>query len=356
MSIRLIYLLATLIIAAVLSACGTLETEVPGLATEAVAVTEATTCQTLYAGQNIDAGTVCFEVVGEDLVVTYTTTGGWELVETHAWAGDVYADMPQSRNGNPKIGNFPYASGDITGVTSFSFHIPLVTLFGQNYQEADICDNSVFVAAHASVRKDDGNGGYQTETGWGYGDRMVQRGSWATFSTITFECTNGEDPEEKPAGCETAFAFAGSGEGEVAGMTLIEVGVSSAWGWQLGPLGTGAYETPIYAGAGQNDITKGTHVGDLNVDYEGSEVTVTYDMFSGYTMKETHLYVGTVNTDTAAPGQYGNLRDLADVATDAYTITQAIGIDESDERALMSISGDIYLVAHAVVCSEAWPE
>ncbi|MGA1824192.1 MAG: hypothetical protein ACMUIP_05955 [bacterium] len=82
-------------------------------------------CQALLAGQTIDAGLVCVEVVGTDLVVTYDTANGWELVETHLWVGDSLADMPQTKQGNPKIGNFPYNSGDITGATSYNVSISL---------------------------------------------------------------------------------------------------------------------------------------------------------------------------------------------------------------------------------------
>src|SRR5690606_34969211 len=57
-------------------------------------------------------------------------------------------------------------------------------------------------------------------------------------------------------GCETAFAF-----GE---KTFIDLGVTkSRWGWQMGPLNKGTYEAPLFAGAGQNDVTKGTKVGKV---------------------------------------------------------------------------------------------
>jgi hypothetical protein len=75
------------------------------------------TCTTLYAGQTIDAGTVCSSVNGDNLDVTFTTTGGWELEEAHLWVGTKLSDMPQTKKGNPKIGNFPYNSGDISGST-----------------------------------------------------------------------------------------------------------------------------------------------------------------------------------------------------------------------------------------------
>ncbi|UCC84253.1 MAG: hypothetical protein JSW46_04810 [Gemmatimonadota bacterium] len=289
-----------------------------------------TTSFTLYAGQSIDAGEVQATVVGGDLVVTYVTTDGWELTEAHLWVGEHLADMPQARNGNPKIGNFPHNSGDITGMTSFSFSIPLSSLGGEPY----VCDRSFYLAAHAALRKDNGGGGYQTETGWGDGKRIVERGSWATYFAITLTCDN-EPPE--PKDCETAFAF--------GDQTLIDVlaaqGVNTnRWGWQI-TVNTGEnLSTPIYAGAGQNDISKGTYVGDLSYSYDGTLLNVSFDMAAGFTMDETHLYAGNSDTDTAAPGQYGNLNeDLGDATSDSYSLTI---LDDGD--------GKIYIVAHAVVC------
>ena len=82
-------------------------------------------CQDLLAGQTILSGSVCVEVVGDDLVVSFATAEDWEIQETHVWVGSTLSDMPQTRKGNPKIGNFPYASGDITGAAGWSVSIPL---------------------------------------------------------------------------------------------------------------------------------------------------------------------------------------------------------------------------------------
>ncbi|GAJ09027.1 unnamed protein product, partial [marine sediment metagenome] len=115
------------------------------------------------------------------------------------------------------------------------------------------------------------------------------------------------------------------------------------WGWSNGPLAAGSYTFDIYAGAGQCDINKGTLVGTLTVDYDGAEAIVTYNMYAGYTMDETHLYVGTDPLPikknggyTTAPGQYLYGHNLDDATTDSYEVT--------------GLSGDIYVVAHAVVC------
>lgn len=293
-------------------------------------VVKGASCVTLYAGQHIDAGSVCTAVNGDDLVVTYTTTGGWELTGAHLWVGTDLADMPKTPTGNPKIGNFPYNAGDITGATSYAFHVPLSSLNGG----ACVCDQSYFAAAHAALRKPDGLGGYQTETGWGDGEELVSRGSWATYFTVTLGC------EETPPGgdeqCETAFAYGDT--------TFIDLGLTdSRWGWEIGAFGPGSYTTPIYAGAAQNDITKGKLVGTLGYAYDGSDVTVSFTMLPGFTMDETHLYVGATHTSTISPGHLGFSHDLSFATSDSFKVG--------------TFGGEpLYLVAHAVTCSAARPQ
>jgi hypothetical protein len=165
-------------------------------------------CQTLYAGQTIDTGWVCVEIVGDNLVVTYETTEGscWELTEAHLWVGADLADMPQTRKGNPKIGNFPHNSGDITGATTHSFSVPLEVL-GFSCP-AD--DKMYYVAAHAALRCDNGDGSYQTETGWADGSRFVERGAWGTFFNVTLTCDcGGVNPPTDPT-CDSRPAFSTS--------------------------------------------------------------------------------------------------------------------------------------------------
>lgn len=315
-----------------------LNTTTPGFA-QCVATADGSgvQTQTLYAGQTIEAGTVSVEVVGTDLVVTYNTSGGWELVETHLWVGNDLADMPQTRQGNPKIGNFPYNSGDITGSTSYSISVPLAVLgFSCPSDDADY-----YVAAHAALRKPDGAGGYQTETGWADGSRFVERGMWGTFFAITLTCECGpNEPPPEPT-CETAFAV---GATCFLDLDLDNDGIGdfNRWGWTIGPLSAGSYTFDIYAAAGQCDLNKGTLVGTLTVDYDGSQATITYTTIEGFTMDETQLYVGNdilPDNDgyTVAPGQYGNIHDeLNGATTDTFVIT--------------GLSGEIYVVAHAVVC------
>ncbi len=167
----------------------------------------------------------------------------------------------------------------------------------------------------------------------GLGAMGVGYAHWTDTLTIDGTVTTGEWGT-----CETAYAW---GDGYARPFT--EIMEHAPWGWTNGPLGAGSYTFNIYAGAGGGQPADGTLVGWLTIDYDGATAIVTYDMAAGYTMDATHLYVGNAELPvkkngkpTVAPGQYGNTHDLDEATTDSYEIT--------------GLTGDIYVVAHAVVC------
>ncbi len=305
-------------------------------------------CTDLFAGQTIAAGNVCIEILDhgdtEELCITYITTGDWVLIETQAWVGEDLADMPQTRKGNPQIGNFPYHSGDITGQTSYTFCVDL-NQYGTEGGAVDLCGLMLYAATHAVVARDiDGDGIYdEQETAWGDGDRMVARGNWSTYFTIKLECDLGGVGNESG---ETAFAYDCAGDANCF-IDIPDEGINR-WGWTNGAYGPGTYYLDIYAGAGQCDITNGTLVGLLTVVYDGAIATVTYETCGDYKMDEVHLYVGNniLAWDdnpadpgyTVAPGKFPYTDD--DIDTNSYTFT----ID--------GLSGSIYVVAHAVVVGD----
>ncbi len=328
-----------------------------------VEISQNSTCVPFFAGQSIDVGTVCVTIDNEvdtaaecgadstgAMTVTYALTGGWELVETHLAVGDMLSDIPSNKKGNPKIGNFPYASGDITGATTHEVSVPLCTVGLDGAQTS--CDpvNS-YLAAHAAVRHDNGDGTYQTETAWGDGERMVQKGSWAEYFNMELSCT--EAPEEPPpppavTTCETAFALAGDGtETCFIGADFDGDGADDGinrWGWSNGPLAPGSSrEWPVYAAAGQCNLGNGELVGHLSVDYDGTTAQIAFDRVSDFVLEEEQLYVGSEPLPrnnqgeyTVAPGQYPIVIDLDD---DAHTTNSVDGL-----------AGDIYIVYHAVAC------
>jgi len=127
---------------------------------------------TLWAGQHIDAGTVKIWNDANYLYVLYETTDGWELLETHVYAGttDPYGIPP---------GQFPYKHEGLGGVTSDLYEISLsegivvyITRDGQLEYTFDAVSvgDTLYIAAHAAVQKftgyEDTTPVYQTETGW----------------------------------------------------------------------------------------------------------------------------------------------------------------------------------------------
>ena len=294
----------------------------------------------ILAGQTIEAGEVTAKVNGSNLEVTFSTIDGWQLSEAHLWVGRSINDIPQTKTGNPIPGKFPYNSGALGGASTFTFNIPLDST-GLNFScPADPVE--YYLAAHASVQKPNGSGGYQTETGWSEGSPITSKGNWATFSTLSMTCNCAKVGSAK---CETAFAKAPNS----SSVCFLSLGFDR-WGWTNGPYApspSSAYTMEMWAGAGQCDTSKGTKVGTLSVNYDGARATATYQMSPGFWMEETQLYIGStqlpkfkqgkVLSDTVAPGQYPFIHD-------------DLTGDKTKDEYLVNASGNIYVIGHAVAC------
>ncbi len=104
---------------------------------------------------------------------------------------------------------------------------------------------------------------------------------------------------------------------------LNEVFNANRWGWTNRIENEGLTELYLYAGAGGNDLDKGTHVGKVEVNFspadevygpEKNTVDVEYTIFNGsnYVINEAHLWIGedrlpehqSSGKKTAAPGQF----------------------------------------------------
>ena len=126
----------------------------------------------LIAGQNMDSGSVVVTEIGGNLDVTYQTEGDWVIVETHLYVGS-QDDMPANNPGNPRIGQFPYATEHDAGTTTFTY--------SDLWELAP--DECVWVAAHAVVYNTVTG---QEETAWGNGDD-IPGNSWAMWFEV---CNN----------------------------------------------------------------------------------------------------------------------------------------------------------------------
>jgi hypothetical protein len=160
------------------------------LAAPAFAATCGTsTVTTLYAGRTIDAGSVTVSNDGTNLYVEYSTKNGWLLTETHLAIATSLAGIPQTKSGNPKVGNFPsqrtYEPPAGSDVYVFSLDQLAVSL---GLDRFTCGSSSLVIAAHAVVVQLDGSGGVASrETGWGNGPGFPGA-NWSTYFSHTIQC------------------------------------------------------------------------------------------------------------------------------------------------------------------------
>ena len=129
------------------------------------------TVTNFYAGQHILVGTISVTNDATNIYVTFHTTGGWLMQQTHLYIGPL-SGLPVGSNGNPKIGNFPYSSAHQPKITEFTYTIPL----------NKISSDCIIVAAHAEVMQLSANGSYVNgQTAWGAGKQISSGGSWASY-------------------------------------------------------------------------------------------------------------------------------------------------------------------------------
>lgn len=135
----------------------------------------------LIAGQHYSAGSVTIDVVGDNLVVTYTTNGDWTIGTTHLSIGVCEDDwVPTTGSGNPQIGHFEFTEPYFESENEVIYIIPIT----------DIGDNYCF-AAHAEVEGPTGS-----ETAWAEGTEFSGN-SWAMYSEFDITtCTSDHDDDD----------------------------------------------------------------------------------------------------------------------------------------------------------------
>jgi hypothetical protein len=297
-------------------------------------------CTPLIAGQSTNAGDVCItdsDTNGDgnpdQLIVTYSAQNGWMLKEIHFWIGSTLASMPQTNNGSPKLGQFPYKAS-LLNTATYTITIPFSTI---GYSCPDAA--KFYFVAHAVVSK-----AGQTETAYGGGERLLARGNWSMFNTIWITC---DVVTETPTSSETAWARM---DGANLCFSEIEALGANRWGWANGPFAPGTYVMDLYAAAGQCNLSAGTLVGTVTVVYNGSSVSVSavtagvnQETLEPYKLDEVHIYAGNEMLPlgnngevTVAPGQLGyNSGNIAGATSHNATIN--------------NLSGNIYVLLHAVV-------
>ncbi|WP_147297729.1 T9SS type A sorting domain-containing protein, partial [Seonamhaeicola aphaedonensis] len=120
------------------------------------------------------------------------------------------------------------------------------------------------------------------------------------------------------------------------------------WGWTNRIAeNSGTTVLDLWRGAGRCILEKGQYIGEVRITYEGGFVSVVYDMADGVGLDEAHLYIGCESypkspsgSYTVAPGQY---------TFNSYDLTFNLGTYTLEP---MPYEGDIYVIAHAVACTD----
>ncbi|HEX8014087.1 MAG TPA: hypothetical protein VF465_02530 [Flavobacterium sp.] len=276
----------------------------------------------IMAGQFTNSGKILIENDATNLYVTYSALPNWYFSEMHLYVGP-YANVPL-QNGNPVPGQFPYKKSFNPLVQTYTFTIPLsaITL------DANKC---LYIAAHSSMKNIVNGVIVRTETGWAGGIKFPGK-NWATYFNY---CLRTCDPPPPPDGttCDTAYMF--------GNYTFNSLEISEKWGWATyyNNVMNGNYTYNLYAGAGQNDITKGYLAGTVTIVIQGSNVSVTINAtHPGTVFTETHVYLSDSPPTTAAPGQFGNQHTLNNTTTDNYNLSY-------------SGDGSFWIIVHAGVCT-----
>ena len=178
----------------------------------------------------------------------------------------------------------------------------------------------------------------------------------------------GDDPPppSPESGCETAFAKFNN---VATNDSSLEIGyvftdkiksnpefyptldIGTRWGWAGNLKDDGTFVYDIWAAAGKNDTSKGYLVGDLSITKDGNSVSVTYNMDSGYSMEELHIYAMDTTPTNIANGNFtygdnptsGVFESLSDGDETHFTLNFDLTDNDGD---------GIWFIAHAVVCDD----
>jgi hypothetical protein len=235
---------------------------------------------------------------------------------------------------------FKWKTTVAAGIKETTLTIPFADI--EAYAGTVCCTSQLYIFVHADVFID---GSGTTDFAWGGTTcgRIVNCGC-RCYGVYTGKCCSVPPP---PTGStETAFAKGGyvfTTETKSNPEGLPTLGLTrNRWGWAINLTSTGETTYPIYAGAGLNYISKGSLVGLLTVNWDGTNATITYLTYPGFLLSTVHIYAGDTKPTTIAPGLYGNTVDF-DPKVNTYSATISVSDTDSD---------GIWIIAHAGVLGD----
>ncbi|MFU8786903.1 MAG: hypothetical protein ACNA7U_06590 [Candidatus Izemoplasmataceae bacterium] len=219
----------------------------------------------LWAGKTIWAGTVT--VVFDEGTLSVIVDAVQEAYDVHI---GTYSELPTSRPAPGKM-IFQQDGWEIGDELILIVHVA----FDYGIEDSEVTGESAYAGEPANSTT-----------------------AWFNYIAVKFvEVPNDEEnPDEPVYGSQTAYAYFGE-----QSIPFDEDG--QPWGWYA-EFAAGTY--PIYAGAGLNDLSKGTLVGYVTVSDDGE---VSVEMLEGYVVVDYHFYIGG-SVPERKPGQYKTI-DMA---------------------------------------------
>lgn len=298
---------------------------------------------TLWAGQTIDAGDLIVSNDETNLYVTVVSNGGFTGDENiKMWLGTDFSLLNGAGLSRPAAGGFPYKTTVSEGETTYTFTVALNAI---PFYDVSSCGNqAIHVVVHADVIALHEDGTTSEETAWG-GDTQGPGKAWWFYTDFVPACCEVTPPNPSEE-LGTAFAkgnyvFTISKKANPENLPSLNLS-KNRWGWAVNLRETGSFNYELWVGAGLNDVSKGILVGNVSIDYDGSQATITYSLFSGYTIEESHIYAGDFRPETLAPGQYGNTMYF-----DPYVNLYSVTIEVSDTN-----EDGVWFIIHAVAYGE----
>ena len=225
---------------------------------------------------------------------------------------DEYSDKVAIVWGDPE--NDVHATIVVKDVSDLFGTVTLGTLDAYDYDKDDVIPFTYDKMFDWETYGKDACGTHEySNTATLYGDDMVVLGYASADVTVYVQCFV----------YETAFAKANTNS-----TCFLDLGFSR-WGW-TNMISPGTYTMPVYAGAGQ--CMGGTMVGNVKVSYIGGVVAFTFELDPLYDLDDTRVYAGLTKVPEVKVGK----KTTPTVAPGQYYVTSPL-------------SGDIYVIAHAVV-------
>lgn len=247
----------------------------------------------IWAGQNINAGTMAIWNDSINIFVQFNLVDGWLLEQTHVQLDtDLTEDEWIHASGTPIPGQFDYIMDFNPMVATYTQVIPLSAYM---YEYGD----TIIIAAHASVKKyDSQTGGYQQETAWG-GDEEGPGSRWWFYMHYIIT-----PPDQNPPDDDDEYQY------ETAMMRMYDDPADFTYRWYVKPNKPHAWfgyvkTTPVmtpqtyYFYAGQY-----YKAGEVNIWKAGDSLFVQCNLMNGWEVSGSHLNVQL--TDYMGSPAFGN--------------------------------------------------